>query len=93
MKKNNIIPGIIVDCSHANSGKRASKQATVIKDIIEQKRNKEDGIVGVMIESNLRHGKQPISNLSSLKHGISITDECLSWQETENVIRKLYDSI
>ena len=93
MKKNRIIPSIIVDCSHANSKKDASKQSTVIKDVIKQKKNNEKTIVGVMIESNIEHGKQQMNDLTSLKHGISITDECIGWQETEDMIRKLYNSI
>ena len=93
MKKNDLIPNIIIDCSHANSGKTASKQATVLKDIIKQKRNREDSIVGVMIESNLKRGKQTIADLASLKHGISITDECIGWNETEDMIRELYNSL
>jgi 3-deoxy-7-phosphoheptulonate synthase len=93
MKKNNINPSIIVDCSHANSEKNALKQSTVLKDIITQKRNKEKSIVGVMLESNLKHGKQTINDLTSLEHGISITDECMGWQKTENIIRELYDAI
>ena len=93
MKKNRIIPSIIVDCSHANSKKDASKQSTVIKDVIKQKKSNEKTIVGVMIESNIEHGKQQMNDLTSLKHGISITDECIGWQETEDMIRKLYNSI
>jgi len=93
MKKNNIIPSIIVDCSHANSEKKASKQSAVLKNVITQRKDKEKSIVGVMIESNLEHGKQNMNDLSSLKHGISITDECIGWQETEDIIRELYNSI
>ena len=93
MKKNDMIPSIIIDCSHANSEKNASKQSEVIDSIIEQKKNDEKSIVGVMIESNIKHGKQKMNDLSSLKHGVSITDECIGWQETEDIIKKLYRSI
>ncbi len=93
LKKNNLIPSIMLDCSHANSDKNASKQSGVLKDVIAQIKNNERSIVGVMIESNLNHGNQGISNQSSLEYGISITDECIGWQETEDMIRELYSSI
>ena len=93
LKKNNLTPSIMVDCSHANSDKKASRQSSVLNDIIAQRNNGEKSIVGVMIESNLHHGKQVINNQSSLEHGISITDECVGWQETEDMIRELYKSL
>ena len=93
MEKNNLIPSVIVDCSHGNSKKDASKQSAVIEDIIKQRKNKDKNIVGIMIESNLNHGKQKMDNLSSLEYGVSITDDCIGWQETEDIIKKLYKSI
>jgi 3-deoxy-7-phosphoheptulonate synthase len=93
MKKNTMTPNIIIDCSHANSQKNASKQYSVVENVIKQKKNIEKSIVGIMIESNIMHGKQKMNNLSSLKHGVSITDECIGWQETEEIIMKLYNSI
>ncbi len=93
MLKNNITPSIIVDCSHANSEKKASKQTAVLKDVIKQRVDSERSIVGVMLESNLKHGKQTMDNFSSLEHGISITDECIGWDETKKIIRELHNTI
>jgi 3-deoxy-7-phosphoheptulonate synthase len=93
MKRNNVRPNIIVDCSHANSGKKANNQARVLRDITNQRLSGEKSIAGVMIESNLKHGKQPINNLRSLIPGISITDECIGWEETERLITELYQNI
>jgi 3-deoxy-7-phosphoheptulonate synthase len=93
MERNKIIPNIIIDCSHANSDKKASNQEKVLKDLINQKLNGEDSIIGVMVESNLKHGKQPINNLRALIPGISITDECIGWEETEKLITNLYNRI
>ncbi|HJO92157.1 MAG TPA: 3-deoxy-7-phosphoheptulonate synthase [Victivallales bacterium] len=93
MHKLNITPNIIIDCSHSNSNKTASKQALVLDDVIKQKNNGEDSIVGVMIESNLCPGKQKINSRDNLKYGISITDECIGWEETEELLSKLHESI
>ena len=93
MKINNVSPNIIVDCSHANSNKTASNQAKVLSDITVQLQNNENSIKGIMLESNLKHGKQPINNLRALIPGISITDECIGWKETEKLITTLHKSI
>ncbi|MCF7791676.1 MAG: 3-deoxy-7-phosphoheptulonate synthase [Victivallales bacterium] len=93
MKNNNINQNIIIDCSHANSGKKAALQSKVLANIIEQFKKGEKSIVGVMIESNLKHGKQSIDKPQSLLSGISVTDECIGWVETESMIKDLYNSI
>ena len=89
MRKNNLIPNIIIDCSHANSGKNAKNQVNVINDILSQKKNGESSIRGIMLESNLNHGSQKITDINALKYGVSITDECIAWEETEQIIKKL----
>lgn len=78
---------IMVDCSHANSGKQASNQMAVLRDVAQQIKDGNRSIFGVMIESNLFSGKQNIpSDLSLLKYGVSVTDECLGWEDTENML-------
>jgi 3-deoxy-7-phosphoheptulonate synthase len=93
MRKLNIKPNIIIDCSHANSDKTASKQAMVLDNVIKQKNSGEESIVGIMLESNLCPGKQKIDKSKNLKYGISITDECIGWEETEELLYKLHDNI
>ena len=93
MKKANLTPNIVVDCSHANSGKKAVNQAIVVKDLIDQKVNGEESIVGTMIESNLKFGSQKVTDLNDIKPGISITDECIGWDETEKLIREMYAAL
>lgn len=93
MKKSGITPNIVVDCSHANSGKKAVNQAKVVKDLIEQKVNGEESIVGTMIESNLKFGSQKVTDLNNIKPGVSITDECIGWDETEALIREMYAAL
>lgn len=90
MKKNSLTPNIIIDCSHGNSEKKAENQSKVLDDIIYQKQQGEKSIRGVMLESNLNPGKQKITPENDLTAGVSITDPCIGWKETENLINKLY---
>lgn len=80
---------IMVDCSHANSGKDPARQPIVWRDILEQRRNGCAELVGAMIESNIGFGSQSIGNgLDSLKYGVSITDGCLDWESTAAMLRE-----
>jgi 3-deoxy-7-phosphoheptulonate synthase len=79
---------IVVDCSHANSYKKPDLQPLVMTDVINQVRNGSKSLVGVMIESNIVAGNQPIpDDLSQLKYGCSVTDACVDWETTEKMIR------
>ena len=78
---------IVVDCSHANSFKNADLQPLVMADVINQIRKGNRSLVGVMIESNLVDGNQPIpSDLKQLKYGCSVTDACVDWETTEKML-------
>ena len=86
--KANLPPVLMVDCSHANSLKQHARQDDVWKSIIEQRKNGTKSIIGVMIESNLSEGSQPIpKDLSQLQYGVSITDACVGWDVTERMLR------
>ncbi len=79
---------IVVDCSHANSWKNPDFQPLVMKDVVHQIREGNQSVVGLMIESNLVAGNQPIpADLSQLKYGCSVTDACVGWESTEEMIR------
>ncbi|HJU71683.1 MAG TPA: 3-deoxy-7-phosphoheptulonate synthase [Paucimonas sp.] len=79
---------IVVDCSHANSFKNPELQPLVMADVVNQIRLGNQSLVGVMIESNLVAGKQPIpADLSQLQYGCSVTDACVGWETTEKMIR------
>jgi 3-deoxy-7-phosphoheptulonate synthase len=79
---------LLVDCSHANSGKKFENQLMVWDDILAQKEKGNRSIAGVMIESNICSGNQPFPvDPASLRYGVSITDECVSWGETEKMLR------
>lgn len=86
--------GIMVDCSHANSNKDHTKQAVVLEDIIKQKKEGNKSIVGFMLESNLEGGNQPIpEDRSLLKYGVSITDKCVNWETTEEIVKKAAEEL
>ncbi|WP_434516407.1 3-deoxy-7-phosphoheptulonate synthase [Dechloromonas sp. ARDL1] len=79
---------IVVDCSHANSSKKPELQPLVMADVVNQIRLGNKSLVGVMIESNIEAGNQPIpADLSQLKYGCSVTDGCVGWETTEKMIR------
>ena len=78
-----IPPAIVIDCSHANSGKQHQRQKRVLYSILDQRKRGKKSIVGFMIESNLIEGSQKITDdINNLTYGQSITDECVGWEET-----------
>jgi len=81
---------IIVDCSHANSGKDPRRQSVVWRDVLRQRLEGDRSIVGLMLESNLLPGKQPVGPRESLQYGVSITDGCIGWEETESLLREAH---
>ncbi len=84
----NLCGAIMVDCSHANSAKDHERQAVVLADVVQQIKAGNRSIRGLMIESNLHAGNQPIpDDLSQLKYGVSITDACVDWEMTERMLR------
>lgn len=87
-------PAIMVDCSHANSGKKFEKQEVAWKSILEQRAAGNKNLIGMMLESNLIEGNQSLpaqvpgkAMLDQLEYGVSITDACVSFPSTE----KLFD--
>lgn len=88
-------PRLMVDCSHGNSEKNHKNQPKVAKSIADQLREGEDGIMGVMIESNINEGNQkvPAEGKAGLKYGVSITDACINWEDTELVLAELADAV
>ncbi|KAK9771176.1 putative Phospho-2-dehydro-3-deoxyheptonate aldolase [Seiridium cardinale] len=86
---------LMVDCSHGNSLKNHKNQPKVAAELAEQISKGENAIMGVMIESNINEGNQkvPPEGKAGLKHGVSITDACISWQDTESVLKTLADAV
>lgn len=78
---------IVVDSSHANSLKDHTRQPSVFRDCVEQIRQGNRSIVGLMAESNLNAGNQSIPpDLSQLRYGVSVTDACIDWETTEAIL-------
>jgi 3-deoxy-7-phosphoheptulonate synthase len=85
---------LMVDCSHANSGKQPAKQEDVWRSIIEQRAAGTRSLIGAMIESYLHEGNQPIPKKpAALRYGVSITDPCISWATTERLLRWGYETL
>ncbi len=85
---------IMIDASHANSGKDPYLQPMVVNNVIGQIQNGNKSIMGLMIESHIKGGNQKIpSDLSQLEYGKSVTDGCLDWQSTEELLRHLANSV
>ena len=92
LAKANLPQNIVVDCSHANSDKKPELQPLVMTDVIHQVREGNRSIVGLMLESNIEAGNQPIpADLSQLRYGCSVTDACIDWGTTETAILKAHD--
>ena len=94
LKKLNLPQKIVIDCSHGNSNKNHKSQALVLENLIQQIVEGNQSIVGMMLESNLHEGNQRIpSNLEELKYGVSVTDKCISWEETEKIVLAAYEKL
>ena len=84
---------VMIDCSHDNSSKDHKRQGLVARDVIKQFHEGRQSIMGLMIESNLNPGKQTWKEGISLAHGVSITDACLGWDETEALLNELANTV
>ena len=94
LKQANLPPRIVVDCSHGNSNKDYKLQGVAFESAIQQVVDGNTSIVGMMLESHLSPGNQPIpSNLAELKYGVSVTDKCIGWEETEKLILAAYEKL
>ena len=93
LEQNGMKPNIMIDASHANSNKDFKMQSKVVDDVKKQLLLGEKNIIGIMLESNLVEGNQKISRRDKLIYGKSITDSCIGWEETENIILDLDDTL
>ncbi len=91
-KENQIHPKVIVDCSHDNAQKQHERQLHIAMDVVQQKREGNHGISGIMLESFLEPGKQSMAGCNNdgcLKYGLSITDPCIGWAQTETLLLQM----
>ncbi|MEG3134568.1 3-deoxy-7-phosphoheptulonate synthase AroG [Rouxiella sp. T17] len=84
---------IMIDFSHANSSKQFKKQMEVCEDVCGQLAGGEEAIMGVMVESNLVEGNQSLETGEPLVYGQSVTDACIGWEDTENLLRSLANAV
>ncbi len=85
---------IMVDCSHANSNKQPELQPLVVENVANQIIEGNKSIVGLMLESHINAGNQPIpANLEELAYGVSVTDGCIDWETTESCLRAMRDKV
>ncbi|KAB7667944.1 3-deoxy-7-phosphoheptulonate synthase AroG [Plesiomonas shigelloides] len=93
LEKNGLPPKVMIDFSHANSAKQYQRQNAVAEDVGAQIAAGQQAIFGVMIESHLVEGRQDLVPGQPLTFGQSITDACIGWDDTENVLRHLAASV
>ena len=93
LKSKGLVSKVMIDFSHANSEKKFKNQLNVGADVASQIENGSKSIFGVMIESHLNEGNQKVGPLASLKYGVSITDGCIGWNDTEELLRALAKSV
>ncbi len=87
--KSGLRPTVMVDCSHANSGKDPSRQPLVWESIVGQRASGRREIIGAMLESNIHFGGQSLGkDPLALRYGVSITDSCMDWETTEQLLRR-----
>ncbi|WP_245004702.1 3-deoxy-7-phosphoheptulonate synthase [Paraburkholderia sacchari] len=93
LAKSGLREQVMIDCSHANSSKQHQRQIEVARDIGAQLAGGDSRIVGVMIESHLEEGRQDLVPGVPLKRGVSITDACISWAQTQPVLESLAQAV
>ncbi|MGD6736938.1 3-deoxy-7-phosphoheptulonate synthase [Photobacterium leiognathi subsp. mandapamensis] len=94
MVTSGLSPALMVDCSHANSRKDYRRQPLVAEDVIHQIREGNKSIIGLMIESHLNEGNQSADlPRDEMKYGVSITDACISWETTEQLLRQAHKEL
>ncbi|WP_341528887.1 3-deoxy-7-phosphoheptulonate synthase [Nostoc sp. UHCC 0302] len=94
LKQADLSPRIVIDCSHGNTSKDYKLQPAVLESVIQQIVDGNTSIVGMMLESNLYEGNQPIADKrEELKYGVSVTDKCIGWEETEKIILAAHEKL
>ncbi|HVR49683.1 MAG TPA: 3-deoxy-7-phosphoheptulonate synthase, partial [Pseudorhodoferax sp.] len=93
LKKAGLREQLMVDCSHANSSKQHARQIVVAEDVARRIAAGERRITGLMIESHLEEGRQDLKPGEPLRYGVSVTDACIGWAQTEPVLRQLAEAV
>lgn len=94
LEKAKVSKNLMIDASHANSNKDPALQPLVMENVTNQILEGNNSIVAMMVESNIRFGRQDIpKDLSQLEYGKSVTDGCIDWETTEKAVRQMHDKL
>ena len=94
MVKAGLRPALMIDCSHGNSNKDYRRQHGVAESAVAQIRDGNRSIIGLMLESNLNEGNQSSEQpRSAMQYGVSVTDACISWESTEQLLRTVHQDL
>ena len=93
LEKNGLTSRIMVDCSHANSGKDHTQQASVCRNVAAQIAAGDQRLFGLMLEGHLVAGRQDVGKMADLVYGQSVTDACMGWDETASLLRELAQAV
>jgi 3-deoxy-7-phosphoheptulonate synthase len=94
LRQKSLPESIVVDCSHANSYKRFAEQSVAWHDAVKQRVSGNRAIIGLMLESHLEEGRQEnTGDLDTMRYGVSITDACISWDTTADLIRSAHKQL
>ena len=94
VKESGVSCRFMVDCSHANSGKDFKNQPKVARCVLKQMKEGRRSVIGLMIESHLFPGNQAVlPEVKNLQYGVSITDSCIGWEETEGLLREIHSEL
>ncbi len=94
LRKSDVSSRLLVDCSHGNSNKDHTRQNIALHSIVEQRLAGNADIIGCMLESNLNSGSQSINgSVADLQYGVSVTDSCIGWDETEELLREAHEAL
>ena len=85
--------GIVVDCSHGNSNKDHNRQGQVAQNVVAQRMAGNDAIIGIMLESHLFAGRQELIDGKAEKYGVSVTDACIDWGTTAELLASLHQQM
>ena len=83
----------MVDCSHGNSNKDHNRQGEVALNVVSQRLAGNDAIIGIMLESHLHAGRQDLISGKAEKYGVSVTDACIDWDTTANLLAEIHQQM
>lgn len=89
LRKHGLPEGLVIDCSHGNSSKDHNRQGIVAQSVIEQRVKGNKAIIGIMLESHIHAGRQDLVDGKAELYGVSVTDACIDWATTAELLAGL----